>query len=72
MYDEEGNELPYDIVYEYQVNNSATESPNPNSGWNTSIPIVGEGQYLWQKITHKYTNSADVVEIFRVTGDKGE
>jgi hypothetical protein len=71
MYDENGRELPYDVVYEYQVNDSATVGPDRDSGWSPTPPSVGEDEYLWQKITHKYVNSEDVVEIIRMTGDSG-
>ncbi len=40
---------------EYQEGSSGTVKPTGN--WNTSIPSVSKGKYLWTKITIRYTNN---------------
>lgn len=35
---------------------STSASAAPSSGWNTQVPTVAEGSYLWTKTVWKYTD----------------
>lgn len=41
-------------IVEYQVGTSGTQPPTGN--WNTTVPTVTKGQYLWTKTTINYTS----------------
>lgn len=45
---------------EYQVGTSATNPPN--GAWQSTVPSVPQGQYLWTRHTEKWNNSGPVVD----------
>lgn len=46
-------------VSEYAASSSNTTPPT--SGWSTTIPSVSAGQYLWTRVTTKYTDNTSSV-----------
>lgn len=45
----------------YQVHDNGTTAPTGN--WSTSVPSVSQGQYLWTKITIKYTDETETETV---------
>lgn len=61
------------MYYEYAVNSSQTSSPS--SGWSTTVPSVGNGQYLWMRWGQVIPPATLPVRwdgVARVTGEKGD
>lgn len=46
-------------VSEYQVGDSGTNIPT--GSWGTTIPAVGQGKYLWTRVTHNFNTGNPVV-----------
>lgn len=44
----------------YKASTSGTETPS-DSGWSTSVPTVPKGQYLWTKMSVKFSDGTEVV-----------
>lgn len=61
------------LLYQYAI--SEGPSTYPSSGWTSSIPSVGTGQYLWQRsgvVIPPATKPVSWGTPVRVTGEKGE
>lgn len=61
------------LLYQYAI--SEGPSTYPSSGWTSSIPSVGTGQYLWQRsgvVIPPATKPVSWGTPIRVTGEKGE
>ena len=48
-----------EVKIEYVASSSGTETPS--SGWQTEVPSVAPGQYLWTRMTVSYTSGSPTV-----------
>lgn len=53
------------VSYDYAASQNGTTAPT--SGWQSTIPVVASGQYLWTRTTTKYMNSSKYADTYSYT-----